>query len=320
MLMDELVKYQNDMNRLKFKGFTQTDMNLFVALCSQMKEKGANEVVLSFSKIKQLVKYDEKKRSINEFIQDLERMNEQLMSVNCKIITDSKIIMFVLFPTFEIDKKQETLTVAVNEKFTWLLNEMKTYTIFELAEFIELKSKYSKHLYRILKQWRTVGKYIFHDLQEFREIMDIPVKYTNRQLMQDCVSVAVEEIKKLDKSFKNFKCEPEYAQKRGKPLEKLIFTWTPEIVTTPKKKENQVLEQLQGQESFSDCQTFEEYMKQYKGDDKPTPVELKIARDIAKGNKKKQEEPKKNKFINFEQRKYDFDELEALLLTTNVPH
>lgn len=295
--MNDMVTYQNNMNKLNFKGFTQMDMNIFMALCSQMKERDVAEVVLTFSQIKNLTNY-EKKNSTKEFIADLRRMNEHLMSVNCEIITRTEIIMFVLFPTFKINPDEEILTVAVNKDFTWLLNEMKSYTSFELAEFINLKSKYSKNLYRLLKQWRTKGQYTFHDLEEFRNLMDIPLSYTNKYMMNECVIVAVKEISELDKSFKDFKCEPQYARKRGKPLEKLIFTWQPEVAELAED------EQLEGQEGFSDAQSFEDYIKSYQGEDKPSPVAMKIAKDIEKGRKKAKTEPKKNAFNNFEQRNY----------------
>lgn len=307
--MGEIVKYQNNMNRLKFKGFTQTDMNLFMGICSQMKEKNTKKIVLSFSQIKDLVRYDEKKKGVDEFISDLKRMNEHLMSVNCEIITDSEISMFILFPTFKINLSNETLTVAVNEEFTWLLNEMRNYTAFELEEFINLNGKYAKILYRLLKQWKTQGQYIFHNLEEFRELMDIPITYSNKLMIQKCVNVAVEEIGKLDKSFQDFKCEPIYARKRGKPLDKLMFTWKPEKAV--QTQENQ----LKGQETFTDVQSFDEYMKGYQGEDKPSPVAIKIAQDIEKGRKKAT--PKKNSFNDFQQRSYDYDELEKMLLTTN---
>ena len=48
------------------------------------------------------------------------------------------------------------------------------------------------------------------------------------------------------------------------------------------------------------------------------PELLKVAQDVI-DSKKKQTEPKQNKFINFQQREYDIDELERLFLTTDVP-
>jgi len=55
--------------------------------------------------------------------------------------------------------------IKINPDFAWLLNEftdkMKGYTIFELQESVGLQSKYAKNLYRILKQWRTKGGFVF---------------------------------------------------------------------------------------------------------------------------------------------------------------
>ena len=57
---------------------------------------------------------------------------------------------------------------------------VQNFTIFELLEFTSLSSKYSKTLYRLLKQWRTQGEYIFHDIADFREKMDIPESFSNK--------------------------------------------------------------------------------------------------------------------------------------------
>ena len=301
----ELVKYQNDMNKLSFKNFNSMDINIFMTLCSQVKEKGTQEITLTFDNIRKLANYA-RKDSPQDFAKELDDMNDKLLEVKCKVSMGSKSGRFVLFPSFWTDWEQQTLTISVNKDFVWLLNEMKNYTVFELAEFVGLKSKYSKNIYRILKQWRTVGRYVFHDLQEFRELLDVPQSYTNRQLMQDCVAVAVEELQKLDNSFKNFACTPVYARKRGKPLERLEFTWTAEEV--PKATASTELE-LEGQEKFTDVNSFEEYISHYTGKDKPSAVALKIAKDIEKGNKAPKKS--KNKFNNFQQRNdYDFDEIE----------
>lgn len=202
---------------------------------------------MTFDEIKCLANYTSTDKE--EFIKDLDRMTDRLMRVNSRIITDGKIAKFVLFPTFLIDPKEETVAVAVNQDFAFLLNELKQYTTFELEEFVDLKSKYSKNLYRLLKQWRTVGKYTFHDLEEFRSLMDVPTSYTNKLMMQKCVDVAIEEISRLDVSFKGFKCEPIYARKRGKPLDELIFTWQAEKHEFIQKAED---EQIEGQMNIAD--------------------------------------------------------------------
>ena len=226
----EIVKYKNDMNKLSFKGFTKNDMNLFMAVCSKVKEREKNEIVLDFEYLRFISGYTA--TAINSFINDLRKMSKDVMSVNCEIISDNKIDMFNLFSRFTIDRENQILTVKVNEEFTWLLNEftdsMKGYTTFELQEFVGLQSKYAKNLYRILKQWRTKGEFVFNSIDEFRNKMDVPESYANRRLMEKIIKQAVAEIHELDRSFKNFKCEPLYLYKRGSPLAGYKFTWEPE--------------------------------------------------------------------------------------------
>ena len=232
----EFVKYKNDMNKLSFKKFTKNDMNLFMAVCSKVKENGKNEVVLDFEYLRAISGYTA--TAIDNFIKDLRKMSKDVMSVNCEIITDNRIDMFNLFSRFTIDKDKQILIVKINSEFTWLLNEftdkIKGYTIFELQEFVGLQSKYAKNLYRILKQWRTTGEFVFNSVELFRSKLDVPDSYANRRLMEKVIKPAVKEIQNLDKSFKNFKCEPLYLHRRGKPLAGYKFTWEPE-----KTKSNQ---------------------------------------------------------------------------------
>ena len=227
----EFVKYKNDMNKLSFKGFTKTDMNLFMSVCSKVKEKGEDEIILDFEYLRSISGYTA--TATDSFIGDLRKMSKDVMSVNCEIITENRIDLFSLFSRFTIDRDNQMLIVKVNPEFIWILNEftdkIKGYTIFELQEFIRLQSKYAKNLYRILKQWRTTGEFIFNNIDDFRSKLDVPDSYANRRLMEKIIKPAVTEIRELDKSFKNFKCEPIYLHKRGRPLTGYKFTWEPEL-------------------------------------------------------------------------------------------
>lgn len=261
----EVVRYKNDMNKLSFKGFTKNDLNLFMSVCSKLKEKGENEVILDFGSLRSISGYAA--TSVDRFTGDLRKMSKDVMSVNCEIITGNKIDMFNLFSRFTIDTDNQTLTVRVNPEFAWILNEfadrVKGYTAFELQEFIGLQSKYAKNLYRVLKQWRTTGSFVFNDIGDFRSKLDVPDSYANKRLMEKVINPAVKEIQKLDRSFINFNCEPVYSNKRGNPLTGYKFTWNPE----ERKK-------------------------------------------YAEGNPGKSQD----KFINFQQREYNYEELEKELL------
>lgn len=226
----EFVKYKNDMNKLSFKGFSKNDMNLFMSICSKVKEKGSNEIILDFDYLRSISGYTA--TAIDNFVKDLRKMSRSVMSVNCEITTENKIDIFNLFSRFIIDKNSQTLLVKINPEFTWLLNEftdkIKGYTIFELYEFVGLQSKYAKNLYRILKQCRTTGVFIFNNIDDFRLKLNVPETYTNKKMTQKVIKPAITEIQHLNQSFKNFKCEPLYLPKRGKPLAGYKFTWEPE--------------------------------------------------------------------------------------------
>ncbi len=223
--MNEIVKYDNFMNSLKFAGFTTLDLNFFMVLCSRMRDKGTQEIIFTFEELKEITGY--KQTSIKKFVSDLERMNEKLMKITCKLRIESKSIMFVLFPTFVTDDNEQTLTVSVNEKFKFILNEItKNFTRFELNEFIHLESKYTKNIYRLLKQYRSTGKYEV-TIKDFREKVDCPESYSNKYVMDLIIKPS---LKELNNYFQNLKCEPQYAHKRGRPVTGYIFTFTPEII------------------------------------------------------------------------------------------
>lgn len=292
--MNELVKYNDDMNKIRFTGLTKTHMDFLMAICAKVKSRGTDEVILKTQEIKEITKF--KKGGKTDFFEELREMTYQLQKINGSIVDRTpnhrKFINFVLFTVFEYDDKEGWLKVQVNKRFAHLLNEFDKYTSFELAEFVELKSKYAKNLYRFLKKWRGQGWYNFHSIAEFREMLDVPASYSSRQLMQRCIAPCIEEIGALDKSFKNFKCEPKYARKQGQPLEELHFSWQPE------KKEfvDWNVDQVEGQMSFVDNKSFDE---------------------IAENCKSASNNKPKNAFFNCEQRPYtqeDYDRMEQEIL------
>lgn len=227
MTKELTVKYKNDMNRLSFKGFTKNDMNLFLAICAAVKEKGDSEIVLSFEYLRRISGYTA--TAIDVFVKDLRKMSKDVLSVNCEIITDSKIDMFNLFSRFTIDRNEQMLTVKINNEFLWLLNEFtdqcKGYTAFELREFISLESRYSKSLYRLLKQWKSTGEYMCA-VEDFREKLDVPNSYENKRIVDKIIRPAIQELS--DKHcFDNLKCTPMHAPRRGRPVIAYVFTYTP---------------------------------------------------------------------------------------------
>lgn len=239
------VKYNNELNKISFRGMSKNSMNLFVTIISYFKDQNATDTqTISLQALRKQSLSSAKDR--NTFVEDLNRMTDEVMRLNIKIIERGannevlRIIKFNLFTDFIIT--QESVTISINSKYQWLFNDLAQYTGFELMEFCELDSKYSKTLYRLLKQWRTVGRYEVSkkspqhvDVETFRELLGVPESYNHKKIMAQVISPAIEDIKKRDGSFSDLICTSlRDKHRRGQPLIGYLFTWKREI---PKKVE-----------------------------------------------------------------------------------
>ena len=223
--MNEIVKYDNYMNSLKFTGFTTTDFNFLMLLCSKMRDKDIAKLTISFDELRSKTGYTQ--HPIKQFVSDLKRMNDKLMKITCSLETETEIIMFVLFPTFKINLENQMLTVCVNEEFKFILNNLvKNFTRFELKDFIELQSRYSKALFRILKQFKSTG-ILEISLNDFIAKMDIPKSYRIKDITDKVINPSLKELRNY---FTDLQCTVQYAHKRGKPVEGYVFTFAPEKI------------------------------------------------------------------------------------------
>ena len=187
------------------------------------KEQDTKEIKLSFDQLKVISNYDYR-ISNKKFIADLVRTNKKLLNLDFIAISEDKryIAQFVLFPTFIVDREEMTLTVAVNEKFKWILNSLTShFTRFELEEFIGLKSQYSKTAYRHLKQFKQTG-YWQINIEKFRELMDIPESYKMHHISEKVLNPIEEELTPIFKGLKINK----RTKGRGGKVFALEFIWT----------------------------------------------------------------------------------------------
>lgn len=219
-MAEQLVRYDNRMNTLSLHEFTEREMNLFFAIVAKVKGKDDQEVEFTFD---QLYRMTDNKKNITsgEFKHELISMNEKLMSLKYRYNIGSKSGIFILFPGFEVDEAAETLKVQVNKKFTYLFNHLNAeFTQFELREFVGLKGKYTKQLYRQLKQWRQVGTYSV-PWDEFKQVMDIP-NYKTRDIAKRVLDPSVNRINKLP-GFADLRYE--YSTRKKKVV-RIVFHWT----------------------------------------------------------------------------------------------
>ncbi|WP_370464342.1 replication initiation protein [Leptotrichia sp. oral taxon 223] len=76
-----------------------------------------------------------------------------------------------------MDTGLQTLEVSVNDEFLFLLNELTSnFTRFELDEFVNFKSTYTKEFYRRIKQFRHTGVWKI-SIDEFNRLLGISESY-----------------------------------------------------------------------------------------------------------------------------------------------
>ena len=226
--MNEVVKYNNHFNSISLKNFNSIELNLLMAICSQIRDKGIDEITLNFSELKNMVKY--KHRGSVRFIKDLEQIYKKLIALSIRIETKEVIDNFVLFTRYRIVKEEQIVTIKINEEFKYLLNNLvKKFTQFELEEFIHLKSNYSKEIYRRLKQFKSTGFWKIK-IEDFKALLNVPNNYRMSDIDKYVLKISRNELKNCFDIFEIIKI------KKGRKIEYLEFKFSPE----KKYKENVV--------------------------------------------------------------------------------
>lgn len=224
-MSNEVVKYHNDLSKHVFAGMTAGELNLFFVICSKAKEHGGDTIELSFEEIENLVHY--KAKNHMRLGQDIVRTNRNLIKQDWIVYVDEdeKVVQFTIFDKFETYLSSQKVVVSIRKEFQYILNDLlKNFTRFELNEFVNLKSRYTKELYRQLKRYRDTG-YWHVDILEFRRLLNIPKSYKSHNIDQRVLFPALEELRSI---FECLRVEKIHDKKRGNPLKALEFHFTPE--------------------------------------------------------------------------------------------
>ena len=156
-------------------------------------------------------------------------VNDRLLACRFRFQDDSRTVQFTLFSGFETDWKTRKLLVAVNPRFSFLLNDLTSqFTRFELAEFTALKSSYAKETYRRLKQYRQTGVWKV-SFEEFRRLLDVPKSYRTCDLNERVLKPIHAELGEL----LGLRIHKKYAKRGGRGRSSLVgleFEFDPERV------------------------------------------------------------------------------------------
>ena len=232
------------MNLLAFKDLDKVEANLFFSIVARAKEKGGEKITLSFIEIAEFLEANYTNKQLREMI--IKGVGK-IVRTAIKWENDEGIRIFTLFKEFLIPHNENYLTVSINEPFLFILNNFNdgNFTMFELAEFSSLSSKYTQTLYRLLKQFRFTG---FRSIKwaEFIEIMDIPTSYRARDIDKQILKPAIAELtqeadifNQNNPIFKKLTYKKIRGTGRGRPVERIEFYFMPETDEPKEQKKNE---------------------------------------------------------------------------------
>ena len=240
--MNEVVKYSNELHRINFSALSEAQQNILFTLLYEIKHQNTDFLELDIIKISELADINTRNKGyFIELLNGLTRFQE--LKFRYEINEQGDLRQEVIFPMLETQLKNNKIFLKVSsgfrERFLLVNNE---FTRYELAEFVSLSSKYTKTIYRYLKQFRNTGLWKI-DYDEFKEILGIPSSYISTMIDKQIIKPAIKQLTQEKNlfditriPFKNLKYEK---IKQSNKIKFLKFTFDKETKeTNNKSKEN----------------------------------------------------------------------------------
>lgn len=225
----DLVKYNNVLNRLSIGKLEEKELELFFALCLELKEKGVEDVYINITDFKN--RYNMGRSNIR-FEKYLEVVLSKFLETKLIIKSSNGLEIGNFFRKFKIDFKNNNLYVQVDKDYSFILNDLvEMYTQFSFNQYQGLKSKYAKRLMPKLAQWNGTKKIEF-EKEDLFEILGASESYKSdlSSFNKRILKPATAELKKV---FNNLKVTPIKSNnsKTTNKIKSYLFTWnTQEII------------------------------------------------------------------------------------------
>lgn len=221
----KITKYNSEINYMQLGKLNSTEMNLFFTILTKARFS-------SEPKIK--IKLDELKKMANIKHRNPVRLKREIRRIYLKLLTltsykgsleKEQYSDFVLFSKFSFNVSGSGtpyLEVEITSDAMPLLTDVhQGFTRYSLNEFVSIKSKYAKTLFRLLKQFRTTGK-LSLSKEKFHTLLAVPKSYKESNINKNILYPALEQLLPF---FENLKVKKKHLNTKGKPVNMYIFTF-----------------------------------------------------------------------------------------------
>lgn len=212
------------------RNWTKDEMDFFFSIIAKLRDEGTREV--KFVKHDLLKLANSSIRHKKRFADTIESLIKHCLNMYYFERTSNSMAGFALFSRFKAnwtdDYSEINLTVKVTEEFDYIINKLdSSFTQYELKEFTQIRSTYAKTVYRLLKQWRTIGRKEY-PIEEFKILLDTPEKYGPSEIDKNVLAAVMRE---LPQFFPGLKVKKIKANTKGSRVIGYLFTWRPETTS-----------------------------------------------------------------------------------------
>lgn len=253
--MNEIVKYSNKLHDVSFKSLTEVQQNVFFALLHRLRSTEGYILEISLNKLFELIDMPRNSDYANHVLNTLNRLQDFRFRFRVddeenrkRKPEDRAIQQDIVFPSLKVNPTTKTLQAVVSKEFKdcYITSIEGGWTRYELAEFVGLSGKYTKAIYRYLKQFRSRG--VWHvKFDTFKKLLGIPNSYAirdiNKQILGPAIEALTAERPILGKSHAIFQNLIVKKIKAGRKIDSIAFYFAPQSVK---------LETLQNQQQDQD--------------------------------------------------------------------
>lgn len=216
-----LVKYPNELNLNKLGFLTPVAQDIFINILTEFTTKKSVKIEIPLSQLKENSRLSNKSES--DFLKKMVEINEMLIKklVFTVQFGERDIYTSSLFPHFHIQDK--VLKTEIDEKFAGALYEFESYfTKFPTEQFIDVRGKHTKSLYRLFrKNFKGKTTIKIEDLKEWLCLSQNYATNNLRRVLQKAVDELIEKNILKSGSFEFI-----YSSGRGRPLSAVYFEYT----------------------------------------------------------------------------------------------
>ena len=285
--MPDIVKYHNDLNKLKFYLFGELEQNILMGVFLNARFNNMREFVLTADDISKFL--PQRNPSKQEIFNRVMSLRENLFKIDYthEMKLDNGLIELSFYNIFSVftlvytteNLEFEYLKIKISDDFSYLIHNLtKHFTQFELEEFLFLSGKYTKALYIHLKQFRTTGVWRV-SWDNFKELLGIPSNYRmcdiDLRILKPSVAQLQEPLNLFERSrtpFKNLKYTKIKGKGRGRggAIKEIEFTFDKQTA------QGEHITHFMGQEIAPS------HAKEYKEPQKLEPIFIQKLMELAK--------------------------------------